>query len=154
MLFSSENNSPTSGPAIGDSQGLLRRFGKPLNVLIVEDEPLTALDFSLMVEDAGGHPVGTASSANGAEALAKSASPDVILMDVRLMGERDGVDAARAIRAFSNVPIVFVTGNSDRMTSERIRAFDGKAPVSKPVTQEALVNAVAEALRGAAQRSG
>jgi CheY-like chemotaxis protein len=67
-------------------------------------------------------------------------------MDVRLMGERDGIDAARAIREFSTVPIVFVTGNSDRPTVERIRAFEGGAPVAKPVTQEALVDAVVQAL--------
>jgi len=146
VLSSSEN--VNAAPAVGDAQGLLRRFGKPLNVLIVEDEPLTAMDFSLMVEDSGGRTVGTASSAVSAEALAKTASPDVILMDVRLTGERDGIDAARAIRAFSAVPIVFVTGNSDRPTVERIRAFEGAAPVVKPVTQEALVSAVVRALRG------
>jgi two-component system, response regulator PdtaR len=148
VLFSPENNS-VAAAGIGDGQGILRRFGKPLNVLIVEDEPLTALDFSLMVEDAGGRAVGTASSAMSAEAMAKSASPDIILMDVRLMGERDGIDAARAIRAFSAVPIVFVTGNADRTTAERIRDFEGGEPVPKPVTQETLVNAVVEAIAGA-----
>lgn len=133
--------------------GALRRFGKPIRVLIVEDEPLTALDFSLMIEDAGGRTVGTASSAAGATALARSAAPDVILMDVRLMGDKDGIDAAHEIRAFSDVPIVFVTGNTEPSTVARIRAF-GAAPVAKPVVQETLVLAVAHALRGEAGGRG
>lgn len=143
---------PTRTGGAGDARGALRRFGKALDVLIVEDEPLTALDFSLMVEDAGGRAVGTASSAAAAETLARSAAPDVILMDVRLMGERDGIEAARAIRAFSDVPIVFVTGNSDRSTVDRIRAFGGAVPVAKPVTQDVLVGAVVAALGGAPPR--
>jgi CheY-like chemotaxis protein len=135
------------------AEGALRRFGRPIRVLIVEDEPLTALDFSLMIEDAGGRAVGTASSAADAAALARSAVPDVILMDVRLMGDTDGVDAARAIRAFSDVPIVFVTGNTDPSTAARIRAF-GASLVAKPVIQETLVLAVAHALGGETRGRG
>lgn len=128
---------------------MLRRFGRPIRVLVVEDEPLTALDFTLMIEDAGGCTVGTASSAAGAASLARSATPDVILMDFRLMGDKDGVEAAEEIRAFSDVPIVFVTGNTDPSTAARIRAF-GAPPVAKPVVQETLVLAVAQALEDAA----
>jgi CheY-like chemotaxis protein len=146
MLCASDGGKAAPGFDAG-AQGALRRFGKPIRVLIVEDEPLTALDFSLMIEDAGGRTVGTATSAAGATALARTVAPDVILMDVRLMGDTDGIDAARAIRAFSDVPIVFVTGNTEPSTTARIRAF-GADPVAKPVVQETLVLAVAHALRG------
>jgi CheY-like chemotaxis protein len=129
-----------------DSPRPLSRSGRPLDVLIVEDEALTAMDFAHMVEDAGGRAAATASSASEAEALAKAISPDVVLMDVRLSGARDGVEAAYAIRTFSQVPIIFVTGNSDRGTTERIRAFNGSEPVPKPVDPTRLVAAVLNAL--------
>jgi two-component system, response regulator PdtaR len=77
-----------------DSDRLLDHSGKPLRVLIVEDEMLTALDFSIVIEDAGAQVLGTAASAEAAEALARDLQPDAVLMDVRLFGDRDGVDAA------------------------------------------------------------
>jgi CheY-like chemotaxis protein len=124
----------------------LSRSGRPLEVLIVEDEALTAMDFAHMVEDAGGRAAATASSASEAEALAKAMNPDVVLMDVRLAGTRDGVEAAYSIRTFSQVPIIFVTGNIDRGTTDRIRAFNGSEPVPKPVDQTRLIAAVLNAL--------
>jgi two-component system, response regulator PdtaR len=123
---------------------LTDRSGQPLRVLIVEDEMLTALDFTTAIEDAGAQVLATASSAMAAEALARSLHPDAILMDVRLAGNSDGVDAARAIRAFSNVPIIFVTGNSDRNTRERISTIETSVLISKPAEPSALIAALSQ----------
>jgi two-component system, response regulator PdtaR len=77
-----------------DSERLLDHWGKPLRVLIVEDEMLTALDVSIAIEDAGAQVLGTAASAETAETLARDLQPDAVVMDVRLLGDRDGIDAA------------------------------------------------------------
>jgi CheY-like chemotaxis protein len=128
-----------------DSSRVLSHFGKPLQILIVEDEALTAIDFAVLIQDAGGRSIAIASSALEAEALARATSPDVILMDVRLAGPRDGIDAADAIRQFSDVPVLFVTANSDRATVERVRRFNGSEPITKPVDAAGLIRAILDA---------
>jgi AmiR/NasT family two-component response regulator len=124
------------------------RDGLPITFLIVEDEAVIAMDLELMIADAGGRPVGLAATAADAERLAGVLRPDVILMDVRLKGERDGIAAAYAIREALGTPIVFVTGNEEAETVGRIRAVNGSSPVHKPVRASALIDAVLEALSG------
>jgi CheY-like chemotaxis protein len=124
----------------------LSSSGKPLEILIVEDEALTALDFALLIHEAGGRSIAIVSSALEAEAVARDTAPDAILMDVRLAGPRDGIEAADAIRQFSSVPVVFVTANSDRATVERIRRFNGREPITKPVDMAGLIQAILDAV--------
>jgi CheY-like chemotaxis protein len=133
----------------GDSEAvrLVDRSGRQLRILIVEDDATAALDYSLMIEDAGGKAVGTACSACTAEALTKALSPDAILMDVRLLGDRDGIDAATAIRTFSQAPVIFVTAYSEPATRKRIRTFNGTEPVVKPAEPHALISAMAAVTR-------
>lgn len=146
MLSAAGTDTPDKGEDAARSARRLSPSGKPLDVLVVEDDALTAVDLSLIVEDAGGRAVATASSAGEAEALARALKPDVVLMDVRLAGARDGVDAAHSIRQFSDVPIVFVTANIDGSTIERIRQFNGSVPVAKPVDTASLMDAVLAAV--------
>ena len=63
-------------------------------ILIVEDEMFVAMDLDLVVEKAGHHAVGFAGTAERAVELADGLRPDLVLMDIRLRGQRDGVDAA------------------------------------------------------------
>ena len=66
-------------------------------VLIVEDEQLIAMGLSAQIEDMGLQVCGTADTAEGAVSQARTHRPAIILMDVRLRGELDGVDAARRV---------------------------------------------------------
>jgi DNA-binding NarL/FixJ family response regulator len=87
-------------------------------------------------------------AADGQEAFlfAMDAQPDVVLMDVCLEGGREGIEVARWLREVCDVPIVFVTGYTDRATIERIHQQVPDAPVlHKPVPRERLADAVAEA---------
>lgn len=80
-------------------------------ILIVEDEPLTAFDTEQMLLSAGYEVVGTVDRVAEAEPLIESAADvDLILSDVRLTGERSGVDLAR-IAKDRGVPLLFVTGS-------------------------------------------
>jgi DNA-binding response OmpR family regulator len=112
--------------------------------LIVEDETLIALGLEADMHALGFHICDLV--ANGQEALshAMSTRPDVALIDVNLEGGREGIEVARSLRDVCDVPLVFVTGCTDRDTVARIRGQVPGAPVlPKPVWGDRLADAVA-----------
>ena len=91
-------------------------------VLIVEDEAIIAECFRILVEDAGASVVGIAENGEGAIDMVRTAPPDFLLMDVRLRGMLDGIDAAITIyHANPTVRIDYVAGSTEHQTMERIR---------------------------------
>ena len=88
-------------------------FGKPKRIvkriLIVEDEPLMAFDNETMIEEAGYTVVATHDRVADAVATLEREKVDLILSDVRLSGERSGIDLARIAKA-KNIPVLFATG--------------------------------------------
>jgi DNA-binding NarL/FixJ family response regulator len=112
--------------------------------MIVEDEIMIALGLEADMQALGFDTCDLA--ANGEEAFlrAKRDQPDVVLMDVNLEGGREGIEAARWLRAVCDVPVVFITGYTDRDTVERIHEQVPGAPVlSKPIYRDRLADAVA-----------
>jgi DNA-binding response OmpR family regulator len=79
-------------------------------ILIVEDEPLVAFDNEHMLGEAGYEVVGTVDTLADATRMIQEEEIDLILSDIKLSGEGDGMDVARAAAA-RNVPVLFVTGN-------------------------------------------
>ena len=115
--------------------------------LIVDDEFLIALDLESSMRELGFDVCTVASNEKDAIELAKSNTPDVVLMDVYLGGTRAGIETARWLREVCGVPIVFVTAHNDDGTLERIHEVVPGAPVlSKPVYRETLAHAVSEAV--------
>lgn len=112
-------------------------------VLLVEDETLAALAMRDDLEELGCQVVGWAMSASDAERLAATTPPDIIVMDVRLKGQPDGVEAAIRLRERTRAPIIFVTGGVDVDTRERMRKVAPAAIVNKPLTQQDLAGALA-----------
>jgi len=88
-------------------------------LLIVEDEPVVALDLQQEVEQLGCEVVGLAESADEALVAAELCRPDLALMDVRIVGSMDGVQTARLLRSAYQVPVVFLTSYSDETTISR-----------------------------------
>jgi DNA-binding NarL/FixJ family response regulator len=88
-------------------------------VLIVEDEPIVALDLKQELEQLGCDVVGVAESAEEAMAAAELCRPDVALLDVRIIGSMDGIETAKMLRAKHQVPAVFLTSYSDESTISR-----------------------------------
>jgi CheY-like chemotaxis protein len=112
-------------------------------ILIVEDEGLIALQLSMMLGRAGFEvcePVGL-----GEDAIEHSREerPDVILMDIRLRGEMDGIEAARQIGGFSRAKIIFTTGHADPETRARAEALRPAAFLVKPVAIRSIETAIA-----------
>ena len=95
-------------------------FGR--RVLITEDNWLIACEWEAELQQAGYTVTGIAVSAEEAIAMARDETPDFVLMDVRLLGQRDGVDAAIAIRGAQGTRSVFITAHDDAAIRERILA--------------------------------
>lgn len=118
----------------------------PASVLIVEDEQIVALDLMQTVEDLGYTVAGTASTGAEALALARTAAPDVVLMDIHLDGDTDGVAAAQSLRKASGPPVVFVTAFDDPRTVLRAKLSEPYGYLLKPFNVRELRVAIELAL--------
>jgi len=119
------------------------------SVLIVEDEYLISLGLTAQIEDMGLKVCATADSADAAVMQAETHRPAIILMDVRLRGERDGVDAAQAIFHTVGSKIIFITGSREQRTIDRIDQDHPFAVLFKPISDKQLHAAVNDAMRAA-----
>ncbi|MCB1647443.1 MAG: response regulator, partial [Pseudomonadales bacterium] len=107
-------------------------------LLVVEDEVLVARDIKSRLTRMGYHVVDTAS--RGAEAVEKALAlrPDLILMDINLRDDMDGVEAALKIRSEYDVPVIFCTAYSNEDTLERAKVSDPYGYVLKPFDNREL----------------
>jgi two-component system, response regulator PdtaR len=104
-----------------------------LKILIVEDEVISAMYLEMMLKRKNYNvlkPVGTGENAVKA---ARKHNPDVIIMDIRLAGEMDGIEAAREIRSFSSPFIIFMTGYQIDGLKEQLEFFSASVFLMKPV---------------------
>jgi len=110
--------------------------------LIVEDESLIAEELRERLSRLGFFVIAAVDSAEEGIAIAVRERPDVVLMDIRLNGEKDGVQAASEIRQQVDVPIVFLTAYSDQQTVRRVNATDHDAYVLKPFHKTELESTI------------
>ncbi|MEZ5292282.1 MAG: response regulator [Vicinamibacterales bacterium] len=115
---------------------------EPRPILIVEDERLVALDLKHTLSDFGF--TGAALAASADEALARAAErpPHLVLMDIRIEGNRDGIETAEALKARYDVPVVFLTAHADETTLQRAKATLPHGYLLKPVKAAELRTAV------------
>jgi PAS domain S-box-containing protein len=118
----------------------------PRRILIVEDQKIVATDLESAVTSLGYTVVGTASSAEEAIEKAGTLGADLVLMDIRLRGERDGIWAAKIIRERFDRPIVFLTAYADEETISRARSTAPFGYVVKPFNERELHAAIEMAL--------
>ncbi|MGY3342716.1 CheY-like chemotaxis protein [Bradyrhizobium sp. USDA 4472] len=119
-----------------------------LKVLIVEDEFFIALDAEEQVRSLGHMVVGTAVSAEQAIRIAGEEKPDVVLMDIRLVGPVDGITAALEIRSLYGIEAIFVTANTDQSTLARAESIKPLAVLQKPLTKDRLATQLSRLLTG------
>jgi CheY-like chemotaxis protein len=108
---------------------------RSLRILIVEDEFFISLHTKSLLQSLGHDVVGIAVSADGAVRLAERERPDVVLMDIRLVGPRDGIDAADEILSRFGIDSIFVTANTDAQTRARAAAASSLGFLEKPLTE-------------------
>ena len=118
------------------------------SVLVVDDEFLIAQGLCLQVEDMDMAVCATAATADDAVALAQAHRPELVLMDMRLRGEKDGVDAALAIHATVGSKVIFITGSREQSTLDRIQLDHPAGVLFKPISERQLRNAIDAALAG------
>lgn len=116
------------------------------HVLIVEDDVLLSLVEERLLKKLGYGVAGKAVNGEDAVTKAKELNPDAILMDISLKGELDGVQAMEMIREFSNVPVIYLSGNSDKYNMERARKTDYVDYLVKPITADDLVTPLQNAM--------
>ncbi|MEG4048513.1 ATP-binding protein [Microcoleus sp. Pol17_C1] len=118
----------------------------PIQILVVEDEVIVAQDIAGRLKKLGYGVTATVSS--GEEAIQKAVEnpPDLVLMDIVLKGDMDGVTAAEKIKTNKNVPTVFLTAYADDQTLQRAKLTDPFGYIIKPFQQNDLRVAIEIAL--------
>lgn len=118
----------------------------PARILIVEDDRVVARDIAQQMSCAGHTVVAITARGEDALALAAETAPDLILMDMRLEGELDGIDTARLLRENFNLPVVFLTAYADEETVRRATVTEPSGYVLKPFDDMQLRTVVEMAL--------
>ena len=114
-----------------------------VRVLIVEDEAIVSMDLRYKLEAMGYSVPAEIRSGEEAVDAASRLRPDVILMDIWLSGEMDGIDAAGEIRRRFNIPVVYLTSHADEYTLARAKTTEPSGYILKPF-YDAELRAVVE----------
>lgn len=112
-------------------------------ILIVEDDMIIAANLSLQLSQLQYEITGIESRGEEAILHAQLNPPDLMLMDINLKGELDGVETARKIHEHQNIPIIFLTANNDEATFNRAKETGPRAFISKPFNKLDLQRTVA-----------
>lgn len=107
-------------------------------LLIVEDEPIIAFDLKQCVEQEGFEVIGIAASAEEAFLKLEANSPDLVLLDIKIKGEADGISVAKHLNE-TNIPFVFITSSHDVHTLERVKLVKPAGFILKPFRDEEVL---------------
>jgi CheY-like chemotaxis protein len=111
---------------------------KNINILLVEDEVITAMLMRQQLGDIGYPVLEHVTTGEKAIVSAKENPPDIILLDIHLVGEIDGIEVAKAIKAIADIPIIFITGYDDKEIKERAEKTRPLGFLIKPLDLFAL----------------
>lgn len=120
---------------------------KIIQILVVEDEKIIALNLKENLESLGYSVLGITSSGEKAIAKATELRPDLVLMDIRLKGNMDGIEAAQQIWERLQIPVIYLTGHSDESTLARAKITAPFGYILKPVKERELSVAISIALQ-------
>ena len=113
-------------------------MAQEIKIGIVEDELLIAEKIKMILADLGYRVCEPVSSYNDALTMIQHQKPDMVLLDINLGGEKDGIDLASEINKHHHLPFIFLTANSDGVTVERAKEVRPFAYLVKPFTKEEL----------------
>ena len=120
---------------------------KKRTVIIVEDDLILNLLYESYLERLGFETKGELVYGKTAIEKAKKLNPDLIIMDISLEGDVDGIDAMLEIRKFSDTPVIYITGNSDPYHIDRAAETDYLDYLTKPIEFDDLKKAVEKHFR-------
>lgn len=113
-----------------------------VRILVVEDEAMVAEEIAIRLQRRGYQTLGPVDTAARAIQLVSEELPDLVLMDIRLKGDVDGITAAEEIHRTYDVPVVFLTANADDATYRRARMAAQYGYVLKPFHERDLLMAL------------
>jgi CheY-like chemotaxis protein len=111
-------------------------------ILIVEDEFIVATDLKHQLEKMGHDVVGIEGDGEGAIRKAVETEPDLILIDINLKGDLDGIDTAQQLKDIYEVPFIYLSGNSDTTTLERAKITEPSGYIIKPFINKGIEEAL------------
>lgn len=120
---------------------------KKRTVIIVEDDLILNLLYESYLERLGFETKGELVYGKTAIETAKKLKPDLIIMDISLEGDIDGIDAMLEIRKFSDIPVIYITGNSDPYHIDRAAETEYLDYLTKPIEFDDLKKAVEKHFR-------
>jgi len=115
-------------------------------ILVVEDQKIIALEIKEHIEDMGYRVVAMASSGQQAIDEAVKHIPDLVIMDIKLEGPMDGIEAAQAIKTKLDIPVIYLTAYADDKTLQRAKITEPYGYVVKPLEERELKSAIIIAL--------
>lgn len=120
-------------------------MGKEIpDILIVEDEGIVALSIKTTLLKMGYHVCGVAPTGRKALEIIKKKSTDLVLMDIQLRGDMDGIETAGLIKKEYDIPVIYVTAHSDEGTMARAEKTHPSAFLSKPLADGLLKQTIEE----------
>ena len=108
------------------------------NILIVEDEFIIAMLIEKQVNRLGYQVVDKVTTGELAIKVVQDKPCDLILMDIKIIGDLDGIETMTEIRKFSEVPVIYITGNSDPLTRQKAFETNPSGYIIKPIEMEIL----------------
>ncbi len=115
---------------------------RPIRILLVEDEIFIAMCLEMELKQVNYEVCKRVSTGEEAVSIALQESPDIILMDIRLAGKIDGIEAAKQIRMNSEIPIIFMTGYLDKTVEERAKMLNPIGFFVKPVQIREIISLI------------
>lgn len=120
----------------------------PKKILLVEDDGVQQVIMERFINKLGHTVLATVSEGSAAvQSALKLKGVDLIIMDIRLSDNVDGIAAMKEIRKKSNVKVIYVTGNTEATTRERAGETKFEAFIEKPITPEKLESAISQAFK-------
>lgn len=121
-------------------------MNEPTHVVIVEDEVIIAMDMQQCLEEFGYIVDDVCNNADDALLCIKSYKPDVVLLDIKLEGDKDGTEIAEIIQDELKIPVIYVTAHSDEQTLQSAQVTRPYGYIIKPVDENQLNSAIKIAL--------
>ncbi|MEX0681770.1 MAG: response regulator [Balneolales bacterium] len=115
-------------------------------IILVEDDFIIALLLEKQIQRMGYEVAAKVDNGEAAIKKARIGNVDLILMDIKLVGDMDGVEAMSNIRKFSDIPVIYLTGNADENTKKRAASTRPEGYLIKPVDMEVLKTAIYSAM--------
>src|SRR5690606_30311882 len=116
------------------------------NVLVVEDESIVSKDIQHSLKKLGYNVVGAASTGERAFELASQEKPDIILMDIMLKGDMNGIDTAQKVKEELQIPVIYLTAYADESTLEKAKVTEPYGYIIKPFKEVDLHTSIEMAL--------